>query len=75
MAEINVRLKRARARRFWTIQQAAELIGVSFQTYIRWEHGTQVPHFSSLEMLCKTFGAKPEDLGFSELIGGNDDKS
>lgn len=64
MAQTNLQLKKARMRRFWTIQQTAALIGVSFQTYIRWEHGTQLPRLGSLKMLCNTFGAKPEDLGF-----------
>ncbi len=68
MSQLNHKLRQARLRRYWTIKQAAIRIGVSFQTYIRWELGTQVPHLSSLEMLCVVFNMTPEELGFGDLI-------
>lgn len=65
---LNHKLRQARLRRYWTMKQAAVRIGVSFQTYIRWELGTQVPHLSSLELLCEAFNMTPEELGFDDLI-------
>lgn len=72
MAQMNLLLRKARKRRLWTIQRTATMVGVSFQTYIRWELGTQTPHLSSLGMLCSTFEAKPDDLGFGQLIDGSE---
>jgi transcriptional regulator with XRE-family HTH domain len=72
--EINFRLRRARVRQLWTIKQAAARVGVSPQTYIRWELGTQLPHLSSLDLLCQAFRARPEDLGFGELVNVKEDR-
>lgn len=65
---INYQLRLARLSHTWTIKRAAIEVGVSPQAYIRWELGTQVPHLSSLEMLCKAFRMKPDELGFGRLV-------
>lgn len=77
MAEINAHLRntclrKARLNRFWTAKIAAEQVGVSIVTYQRWELGIQVPHPSSLRMLCKAFAANSEELGFGEMTDVED---
>ncbi len=69
--QINHLLKRERKRQFWTTKEAAELAGVSNLTYIRWEQGTQLPHLSSLKLLCEAFRTTPECLGFSDLVNAD----
>lgn len=64
-SKINRRLRAARLERFWTIEEAAQEVGVCAQTYLRWEQYKQMPHISSLELLCKTFCKSPEELGYS----------
>ncbi len=66
---VNENLRQARKKHLWTLQQAAIRAGVSFQTYIRWEHGTQKPHLSTLATLCNAFDMTAEELGFGELVG------
>jgi len=61
-------LKRARLSCFWTIAIAAEEVGVSLQTFSKWERGLQHPHPPSLKMLCEAFHMTPEELGFGDLI-------
>lgn len=60
----NRKLKRARLTRFWTMQDTAKKIGVSLQTYSRWERGLQHPHLSTLSLVCEAFGQTAEELGF-----------
>jgi transcriptional regulator with XRE-family HTH domain len=61
----NQKLRKARQQKRWSIEKAAEKVGVSALTFSRWEHGTQQPHPSTLDMLCKTFGMLPEELGYA----------
>lgn len=63
---MNKKLRQARNRRHWSIEEAAARIGVSRQTLIRWEQGTQIPHGSSLRMTCEAFGLSATQLGFGE---------
>ena len=60
----NKKLRKARLTRFWTMQDAAKKIGVSLQTYSRWERGLQYPHLSTLSLICAAFERTPEELGF-----------
>lgn len=74
----NQKLRAARDKKRWTIETAAEKVGVSWLTYSRWEKGTQKPHPTTLDMLCKAFNLPPEELGFiletgvSTAITGSD---
>lgn len=63
----NQQLRTAREKKLWTMAQAAQAIGVSEQTYSRWENGTRKPHTSTLKMLCQAFEASPAELGFADL--------
>ena len=60
-------LIQARKRRLWTAKEAAEQVGVTLVTYLRWERGKQRPRSISLKLLCKAFELSPEELGFSDL--------
>jgi transcriptional regulator with XRE-family HTH domain len=61
---MNEKLKKARKDRLWSAEVAAQRIGVSKTTYLRWEHGEQVPHDSTLLLACETFKMSAEQLGF-----------
>jgi DNA-binding XRE family transcriptional regulator/tetratricopeptide (TPR) repeat protein len=67
----NHKLKAAREKRLLTMAKAAEAVGVSEQTWSRWERGTSTPHLSTLKMLCEAFGATAEELGFGHLVTGS----
>ena len=61
----NKKLKQARLKRLWTIEDAANEVGVSLQTFSRWERGLQRPHLSTMKLLCEAFdNTTPEELGF-----------
>ncbi len=64
---LNSLLRAARRQRLWTLEKAAEKVGVSVQTYCRWELGKQKARMSSLEQLCAAFGMPPEELGFDHV--------
>lgn len=63
----NTALRQARLSKLWTIEQAAERVGVSKSTYLRWENSVQLPHLSSLARLCDVFNTTPEQLGYGNL--------
>jgi transcriptional regulator with XRE-family HTH domain len=50
---MNEKLRNARNDRRWTVSQAAERVGISRTTYIRWEQGTQIPHDSTLPRVAQ----------------------
>jgi transcriptional regulator with XRE-family HTH domain len=66
--QLNAALRQARLSKLWTIEQAAERVGVSKSTYLRWENSAQMPHLSSLARLCDTFSVTPETLGYGDLL-------
>ncbi len=67
MKKHNSMLKSARINKSWTPEFVSERVGVSLNTYIRWETGSQLPRHSSLDALCKVFEMSPEELGFADL--------
>jgi len=69
---LNKKLRTARERRFWSMEKAAEKVGVSLNTYSRWETGRQRPRLYSLGRLCMAFGMEPVELGFDPLDGQMD---
>jgi len=70
MKKHNSMLKSARVQKSWTPEFVSEKVGVSLNTYNRWETGSQLPRHASLEALCKVFEMSPEELGFAELPYG-----
>jgi transcriptional regulator with XRE-family HTH domain/tetratricopeptide (TPR) repeat protein len=73
--EPNYKLQAARDRKVWTLEEAAEAIGVGAQTFWRWENYVQWPRQYSMRKLIQVFGASAEELGFGkELAGAGDDQ-
>jgi tetratricopeptide (TPR) repeat protein/transcriptional regulator with XRE-family HTH domain len=68
MATPNERLETARMLKRWSIAVASEKVGVSVNTFNRWERGLQVPQLSTLDMVCNAFNMSPEELGFGHAI-------
>jgi transcriptional regulator with XRE-family HTH domain/tetratricopeptide (TPR) repeat protein len=68
MATPNEHLETARMLKRWSITVASEKVGVSVNTFNRWERGLQVPQLSTLDMVCNAFNMSPEELGFSHAI-------
>lgn len=74
---MNDKLRSARKRRFGSIEKAAEACGVSEKSFQRWEQGQVRPQLGSLQYVTKAFGMTLDELGFSDLVGGQvrDDSS
>ncbi|HTK06300.1 MAG TPA: helix-turn-helix domain-containing protein [Ktedonobacteraceae bacterium] len=66
MKKSNASLYSARLRKSWTREFVSQKVGVSLNTYIRWETGLQTPRTASLQALCEIFAMSPEELGFDE---------
>lgn len=66
--EANLRLRRARLERMWTIRKVATDIQRSERTVLRWEQGTQLPQLDALAHLCSLFKMSAEELGFGKLV-------
>jgi transcriptional regulator with XRE-family HTH domain len=62
----NESLRTARLEKEWTIEQAAEYVGVDPTTIERWESGETFPQPVKLRKLCRVYEKKPEELGFGE---------
>lgn len=60
-------LKTARLQKSWTPEFVSKKVGVSLNTYIRWESGMQTPRHTSLHALCAIFEMSPAELGFDGL--------
>src|SRR6266496_340590 len=68
MATPNELLETARMRKRWSVAVASEKVGVSVNTFNRWERGLQIPQLSTLDQVCNAFDMSPEDLGFGHAI-------
>ncbi|MBV9711951.1 MAG: helix-turn-helix transcriptional regulator [Ktedonobacteraceae bacterium] len=64
----NRKLEAARLEKRWSVEVASKKVGVSVNTFNRWERGLQLPQLETLDQLCKAFGAPPEELGFEDVI-------
>jgi transcriptional regulator with XRE-family HTH domain/tetratricopeptide (TPR) repeat protein len=60
------KLVAARARKCWTLAQAAERIGCTPNTLSRWELGGMAPSSYNKERLCAVYGMTTEELGLEE---------
>ncbi len=74
MKKRNSMLKSVRMQKSWTVEYVCEQIGVSLNTYKRWEAGSQLPGRASLAALCKVFALLPEELGFADLPQGKSNR-
>ena len=68
MAIPNEQLEAARMRKRWSVNVASEKVGVSVNTFNRWERGLQIPQLSTLDMVCRAFDMSPEELGFEQAL-------
>src|SRR5579875_651911 len=64
----NEHLRRARLRKRWSVTTASRRVGVSTNTFNRWERGLQVPQLATLGQLMEAFEMSAEDLGFGFVI-------
>lgn len=60
------RLSQARHKKLWTLEEAAERIGIDRATLIRWEKGTSSPQPINIRRICDAYGMTAEELGFIE---------
>jgi transcriptional regulator with XRE-family HTH domain len=64
----NRKLEAARLKKRWSVEVASKKIGVSVNTFNRWERGLQLPQLETLDQMCKAFDTSPEELGFGHVI-------
>lgn len=64
----NTKLEAARLQRRWSVEVASSKVGVSTNTFNRWERGLQLPQLETLDLLCTAFDMSPEELGFDHVI-------
>lgn len=68
MATPNVKLQRARLEKHWSVAVASRRVGVSTNTFNRWERGLQIPQLATLDQLLEAFEMSAQDLGFEFVI-------
>jgi transcriptional regulator with XRE-family HTH domain/tetratricopeptide (TPR) repeat protein len=68
-SKLNYKLQAARDRKVWTLEEAAEAVGVGAQTFWRWENYVQRPRQYALRKLIQVFGASAKELGFGRSPG------
>ncbi len=62
------KLQAARARKRWTLEQAAEAIGVGVTSLHQWEQGNANPYPRNKHRVCEVYGATAADLDLEEDI-------
>lgn len=68
----NYQLRAARDDKLWTLEEAAEHVGVDVQTFWRWEMRGQMPRPYALRRLCSVFDKSVATLGFGEISEGDE---
>jgi transcriptional regulator with XRE-family HTH domain len=61
-------LRIARLKKCWTPEFVSEKVGVTLNTYNRWESGMQIPRISSIYALSQIFEMTPSELGFTPEV-------
>jgi len=56
-------LSQARHKKFWTLEEAAEHIGVDVNTLHKWEHNKASPRAYNLQRICEVYQMTAEELG------------
>lgn len=59
-------LETARHKQRWSLEEAAQRIGVDRATLSRWEKGESKPRAVNLRRLCDVYGMSPQELGFGD---------
>ena len=65
---LNKKLRAAREKKHWSMETAAEKIGVSKTSIARWENGEQKPRGASLDLVCTAYGMSAEELGLANDV-------
>ncbi|HLG63377.1 MAG TPA: helix-turn-helix transcriptional regulator [Ktedonosporobacter sp.] len=60
------RLSQARHKKFWTLEEAAERIGVDPASLSRWEKGKSFPQPINIQRLCNAYGMTVQQLGLED---------
>lgn len=68
MTTPNEKLQRARLEKRWSVASASRRVGVSPNTFNRWERGLQIPQLATLDQLIETFDMSAEELGFGFVL-------
>ncbi len=64
----NENLQRARLEKRWSVMAASRRVGVSTNTFNRWERGLQIPQLATLDQLIEAFEMSAEELGFGFVV-------
>jgi transcriptional regulator with XRE-family HTH domain len=64
----NEKLQQARLGKRWSVALASRRVGVSANTFNRWERGLQIPQLATLDQLCAAFEMSAERLGFAFVV-------
>jgi transcriptional regulator with XRE-family HTH domain/tetratricopeptide (TPR) repeat protein len=59
-------LREARELKGWTLEEAAEYIGVDKNTVWRWEQGISTPYTYHTERICRAYGLTAAQLGLPQ---------
>lgn len=62
------KLAEARANKHWTLEEAAERIGVNLNTLNRWEKGKVAPQAYNIKKLCSVYGMSSWELDLDEPV-------
>jgi transcriptional regulator with XRE-family HTH domain len=65
--QLPVQLRALRARRGWTVREAAERVGTTPDNLSRIERGTRHPRASTLQKLAEAYGVDLESLLVQEM--------
>ena len=68
MTIANEKLQRARLEKRWSVAVASRRVGVSVNTFNRWERGLQIPQLATLDQLVVAFNLSAEELGFGFIV-------
>ncbi len=60
----------ARARKHWTLKEAADRVGVNVNTLLRWEKNLATPHAYNIQRLCEVYEVPSWELGLDQDIVG-----
>ena len=60
------RLSQVRHKKFWTLEEAAERVGVDVNTLHKWEKGKAIPRAYNLQRLCHAYGMTAQQLGLED---------
>ena len=64
----NSALRKAREDQGLTTKQAAKKLGVTIETYRRWEQNAQQPSMKNIGQLCQLFQKSVEELGYPHFF-------